>query len=332
MMGSFETPFKKIKNYMAVKKYLDLDGLRKYTEELKGSFSITTSQQNGQVGVSIAGKTLAIPAVTDSSMGLMTPALKAKLDSLDLSGLVFKGGWEGTDTQFPTDAETGDFYVVTTGGATLNGVKLAAGDSVIKGENDDWYAIQSNVDVASDTTLGLVKGGQGISVSTDGSLNVKLQANGGLSLNENNELKVVIGDVSVENADHANSANSANVATSAFKLIDPNNSNTPLIKGSLTKPVYFSNGVPVEVSNEIINSINIAKGSLVPTSSDEKSTGVIEVVRLNKVDFTIDGTAATASFKGAQVPTKDYVDSIVDSQMSSITDAEIVGVFTTTQS
>ena len=221
---------------MAVKKYLDLDGLRKYTEELKSSFSITTAQQNGQVGISIAGKTLPIPAVTDSSMGLMTPALKAKLDSLDLSGLVFKGGWEGTDTQFPTDAETGDFYVVTTGGATLNGVKLAAGDSVIKGENDDWYAIQSNVDVASDTTLGLVKGGQGISVSADGSLNVKLQANGGLSLNEDNELKVVIGDVSVENADHANSANSANVANVAYKLVEHNKPNNPLAVGSLSKP------------------------------------------------------------------------------------------------
>jgi hypothetical protein len=317
---------------MAVKKYLDLDGLRKYTEELKGSFSITTSQQNGQVGLSIAGKTLPIPAVTDSSMGLMTPALKAKLDSLDLSGLVFKGGWEGTDAQFPTDAETGDFYVVTTGGATLNGVKLAAGDSVIKGENDDWYAIQSNVDVASDTTLGLVKGGQGTSVSADGSLNVKLQANGGLSLNENNELKVVIGDVSVENADHANTANSANIATIAYKLTEFNKPNSPLKVGSSSKPVYFDNGFPVEVSNEIISSINIAKGSLIPILSDEKSTGVVEVIRFDKVDFTIDGTAATASFKGAQVPTKDYVDGIVDSQISSITDAEIVGVFTTTQS
>lgn len=317
---------------MAVKKYLDLDGLRKYTEELKGSFNIITSQQNGQVGVSIAGKTLPIPAVTDSSMGLMTPALKAKLDSLDLSGLVFKGGWEGTDTQFPTDAETGDFYVVTTGGATLNGVKLTAGDSVIKGENDDWYAIQSNVDAASDTTLGLVKGGQGISVSADGSLNVKLQDNGGLALNDNNELKVVIGDVSVENADHANSANSANVANIAYKLTEYNKPNNPLEVGSSSKPVYFDNGFPVEVSNEIISSINIAKGSLLPTLSEEKSTGVIEVVRYDKVDFAINGTAATASFKGAQVPTKEYVDGIVDSQISSITDDEIAGVFTTTQS
>lgn len=314
-------------NYMAVKKYLDLDGLRKYTDELKGSFNITTSQQNGQVGVSIAGKTLPIPAVTDSSMGLMTPALKAKLDSLDLSGLVFKGGWEGTDTQFPTDAETGDFYVVTTGGATLNGVKLTAGDSVIKGENDDWYAIQSNVDAASDTTLGLVKGGQGTSVSTDGSLNVKLQANGGLALNDNNELKVVIGDVSVENADHANTATSALSAQTAKQLVEAGVVGG-VNRGTKTKPVYFSNGLPVEVSNEIISSINIAKGDMLPTSSNEKSTGVVEVIRFDKVVFSIDGTAATASFKGAQVPTKEYVDGIV----GSITDDEIAGVFTTTQS
>lgn len=177
--------------------------------------------------------------------------------------LIFKGVVSSTKSLPTEGVKTGWTYKVSEAG-TYAGQKCEVGDMIIavNGADDDggikWTVIQNNVDVASNSALGLVKGGAGngankfgVDVASDGAMTVTIN-NAGNSLglvkkgtnSGNNTFGVGVA------SDGAMTVTIGNATGSTHGLMSPSdwtklNKIPSTVVGSTTKPIYWNAGVPV---------------------------------------------------------------------------------------
>jgi hypothetical protein len=135
-----------------------------------GTTSIVTTVANGVLDVAnFTAATIVTEADTiaanDNDTTIPTSAaVKAYADSLIVGGLIYQGGYNATTnipdlTTSPNSILKGWTYTVTLEG-TFFGEQLRAGDVLIAEVDDpsaltDWTTVQNNIDLASDTQVGI---------------------------------------------------------------------------------------------------------------------------------------------------------------------------------
>ncbi len=135
-----------------------------------GTTAITTTVANGVLDVdNFTAATIVTEADTiaanDNDTTIPTSAaVKAYADSVIVGGLIYQGGYNATTnipdlTTSPNSILKGWTYTVTIEG-TFFGEQLRAGDVLIAEINDpsalgDWTTVQNNIDLASDTQVGI---------------------------------------------------------------------------------------------------------------------------------------------------------------------------------
>ena len=230
----------------------------------------------------IAKVSLPTKAYVDAKLGAAVEA------ALILKGVL--GDSEGMVESLPAEAEVGHVYKVGKAG-TYNGEACQIGDVIICVSKDpvEWVVLQNNVDIATDTVLGLVKGGYvtdeenrnfAVSIAADGSMFVHVP------YEAEQESKNVVSDSATGTADVAEIAN-GNVRIN--HLEDDKVTSSHVIKGAGATTVKAVGGeIVIESANDNDNTTyefaldeKASKNTLTITPSTNGVAGAAQVIEFN---------------------------------------------------
>jgi hypothetical protein len=230
----------------------------------------------------IAKVSLPTKAYVDAKLGAAVEA------ALILKGVL--GDSEGMVESLPAEAEVGHVYKVGKAGAYA-GEACQIGDVIICVSKDpvEWVVLQNNVDIATDTVLGLVKGGYvtdeenrnfAVSIAADGSMFVHVP------YEAEQESKNVVSDSATGTADVAEIAN-GNVHIN--HLEDDKVTSSHVIKGAGATTVKAVGGeIVIESANDNDNTTyefaldeKASKNTLTITPSTNGVAGAAQVIEFN---------------------------------------------------
>ena len=218
---------------------------------------------------------IATPSSGDNSTKIATTAF---VKQQQLGSLKFKGGFNastgdlddgsGDDLYVDVDVEIGDYYVVTASGNFFgnSATPLTPGDSVVAqkdaasgtAEEADFIVVQSDTDLATNTTVGLMTinpSGNGISSS------------------------IAAGKATLTNTDKGSSQN-------IFKTIDSPNGGDIVADSNNDKLTFTQSGGITITNNPSTDTINISSANTnyyVTGASFDDSTGVLSITGNNAV-------------------------------------------------